>query len=77
MANFLVIGGSGVMGTAAIQAVRKFFGKEANIVANWYGKEDTGLKISAIQAHGPICRPDVHGDFLKQAIRFAAECGAL
>ena len=45
MANFLVIGGSGVMGTAAIQAVRKIFGTEANIVANWYGKEDTGLKI--------------------------------
>ena len=45
MANFLVIGGSGVMGTAAIQAVRETFGKEANIVANWYGKEDTGLKI--------------------------------
>ncbi len=45
MGNFLVIGGSGVMGTAAIQAVRKVFGEEVNIVANWYGKEDTGLKI--------------------------------
>ena len=38
--------------------------------------EKAGVRISAIQAHGPICRPDVHGDFLKQAIRFAAECGA-
>jgi sugar phosphate isomerase/epimerase len=38
--------------------------------------DKAGLKTSAIQAHGPICRPDVHGDFLKQAIRFAAECGA-
>lgn len=45
MGNFLVIGGSGVMGTAAIKAVRKVFGEEANVVANWYGKEDTGLKI--------------------------------
>ena len=35
-----------------------------------------GLKISALQAHGPICRPDAHGDYLKQAIRYAAECGA-
>jgi len=38
--------------------------------------EKFGLKISGLQAHGPICRPDVHGDYLKQAIRFAAECGA-
>ena len=45
MGNFLVIGGSGVMGTAAIQAVREVFGEEANVVANWYGREDTGLKI--------------------------------
>lgn len=45
MGNFLIIGGSGVMGTAAIQAVREVYGDDANIVANWYGKEDTGLKI--------------------------------
>ncbi|MEE8207080.1 MAG: hypothetical protein V3T82_09035 [Nitrospinaceae bacterium] len=45
MGNFLVIGGSGVMGTAAIRAVREVYGQEANIVANWYGKEDTGLSI--------------------------------
>jgi sugar phosphate isomerase/epimerase len=38
--------------------------------------EKAGLKISALQAHGPICRPDVHGDYLKQAIRYAADCGA-
>ena len=38
--------------------------------------EKAGLKLSGIQAHGPICRPDVHGDYLKQAIRYAAECGA-
>jgi sugar phosphate isomerase/epimerase len=38
--------------------------------------EKAGVKISSLQAHGPICRPDVHGEFLKQAIRFAAECGA-
>jgi sugar phosphate isomerase/epimerase len=38
--------------------------------------EKAGLKVSGLQAHGPICRPDVHGDYLKQAIRYAAECGA-
>ncbi len=35
-----------------------------------------GLKISALQAHGPLCRPDYHGEYLKLAIRYAAECGA-
>ena len=38
--------------------------------------EKAGLKISALQAHGPICRPHAHGDYLKQAIRYAAEVGA-
>jgi len=38
--------------------------------------EKAGLKVSGLQAHGPVCRPDVHGDYLKQAIRYAAECGA-
>lgn len=38
--------------------------------------EKAGVKLSGFSAHGPICRPDVHCDYLKQAIRFAAECGA-
>jgi sugar phosphate isomerase/epimerase len=38
--------------------------------------ERNGLKISALSAHSPLCRPDVSGDYLKQAVRFAAECGA-
>ena len=45
MGKFLVIGGTGVMGTAAIQAVRKVFGKDAVIIANWYGKEIPGFKV--------------------------------
>ncbi len=45
MNNFLVIGGTGVMGTAAIQAVREKFGDTANILANWYGKEEPGFTI--------------------------------
>jgi len=38
--------------------------------------EKAGLKISGLQAHGPLCRPDAHGNYLQQAIRFAAEVGA-
>ncbi|MFQ5444079.1 MAG: hypothetical protein ACE5EK_05625 [Nitrospinales bacterium] len=45
MGNHLVIGASGVMGTAAIRAIRHHFGKEPIIIANWYGKEDTGEQI--------------------------------
>lgn len=45
MSNFLVIGGTGVMGTAAIQAIRERFGDTANILANWYGKEEPGFTI--------------------------------
>ncbi len=45
MGNFLVIGGTGVMGSAAIQAVREKFGADARILANWYGKEEPGFEI--------------------------------
>ncbi|UCD11840.1 MAG: hypothetical protein JSU88_01760 [Nitrospinaceae bacterium] len=45
MKYFLVIGGTGVMGTAAIRAIRTHYGKEAFILANWYGKEEPGFKI--------------------------------
>ncbi|MDP6542948.1 MAG: sugar phosphate isomerase/epimerase [Phycisphaerae bacterium] len=34
-----------------------------------------GLKISAFQGHGPLGRPEVHGEYLKLAIRTAAEIG--
>ena len=38
--------------------------------------EKFGLKVSAFSAHCPICKPDASTDYLKQAVRFAAECGA-
>ena len=38
--------------------------------------EKAGVKLSGLQAHGPLGRPDVHGEYLKMAIRHAAECGA-
>jgi sugar phosphate isomerase/epimerase len=38
--------------------------------------ERAGLKVSALSAHAPLCKPEVAVEYLKQAIRFAAECGA-
>ena len=37
--------------------------------------EQAGVKISALSAHSPLCKPEVSLEYLKQAIRFAAECG--
>ena len=37
--------------------------------------DKAGLKISALQAHGPLGRPEVHGEYIKMAIRTAAEIG--
>jgi sugar phosphate isomerase/epimerase len=34
-----------------------------------------GVKISGFQSHGPMGRPEVHGEYLKLAIRTAAEIG--
>jgi sugar phosphate isomerase/epimerase len=38
--------------------------------------EQNALKISALSAHSPLCHPEVSTDYLKQAVRFASECGA-
>lgn len=38
--------------------------------------EKAGVKISGLSSHTPLCKPDISGNYLKQAIRFAAECGA-
>lgn len=35
-----------------------------------------GVKLSALSAHTPLTKPEVGVEYLKQAIRFAAECGA-
>jgi len=35
-----------------------------------------GLKLSGLSAHCPLCKPEISTEYLKQAIRFAAECGA-
>ena len=37
--------------------------------------DKAGLTISALQSHGPLGRPDVHGEYIKLAVRVAAEIG--
>ncbi len=34
-----------------------------------------GLTISGLQSHGPLGRPDVHGEYIKLAVRVAGEIG--
>jgi sugar phosphate isomerase/epimerase len=38
--------------------------------------EKHGVKLSGLSAHTPITKPEIGTEYLKQAIRFAAECGA-
>lgn len=37
---------------------------------------DAGIKLSGFSTHTPLCKPEISVEYLKQAIRFAAECGA-
>src|SRR3974377_288890 len=38
--------------------------------------EGAGVRISGLSAHTPLCKPEISVEYLTQAIRFAAECGA-
>lgn len=38
--------------------------------------EKAGIGISGLSAHCPLCKPEISCEYLKQAVRFAAECGA-
>jgi sugar phosphate isomerase/epimerase len=38
--------------------------------------EKHGLRISALSAHSPLCHPEISTDYLRQAVRFANECGS-
>ena len=38
--------------------------------------EKARIKLSGLSAHTPLCKPEIGTEYLKQAIRFAAECGA-
>lgn len=35
-----------------------------------------GIRLSGLSTHTPLCKPEISVEYLKQAIRFAAECGA-
>jgi sugar phosphate isomerase/epimerase len=37
--------------------------------------ERSGIGISSLSAHTPLCKPEISTEYLKQAIRFAAEIG--
>jgi len=38
--------------------------------------EKAGVKLSGLSSHIALCKPEVSTEYLKQAVRFAAECGA-
>jgi len=38
--------------------------------------EKAEVKLSGLSSHTPLCKPEIGTEYLKQAIRFAAECGA-
>lgn len=38
--------------------------------------QKAGVKVSGLSAHCPLCKPEISCEYLKQAVRFAAECGA-
>jgi len=38
--------------------------------------EKSKVKLSGLSSHTPLCKPEIGTEYLKQAIRFAADCGA-
>ena len=38
--------------------------------------EKSKVKLSGLSSHTPLCKPEIGTEYLKQAVRFAAECGA-
>jgi len=38
--------------------------------------QEAGVELSGLSGHTPLTKPEVGVEYLKQAIRFAAECGA-
>jgi len=38
--------------------------------------QQAGIKLSGLSAHCPLVKPEIGVEYLKQAVRFAAECGA-
>ena len=38
--------------------------------------QQVGIRLSSLSAHAPLTKPEIGAEYLKQAVRFAAECGA-
>jgi len=38
--------------------------------------DGAGVKLSGFSSHTPLCKPEISVEYLKQAVRFANECGA-
>jgi sugar phosphate isomerase/epimerase len=38
--------------------------------------ESRGLRISSLSSHAPLAKPEVSVEYLRQSIRYAAECGS-
>ncbi len=38
--------------------------------------DKAGVRLSGLSSHCPLCKPEISTEYLKQAVRFAAECGA-
>lgn len=38
--------------------------------------EEAGIWLSGFSSHTPLCKPEISAEYLKQAVRFAGECGA-
>lgn len=38
--------------------------------------EKAGVRLSGLSSRTPLCKPEIGTEYLKMAIRFAAECGA-
>ncbi|MDH4228436.1 MAG: hypothetical protein OEW11_01665 [Nitrospirota bacterium] len=57
--RFLVIGGTGVAGGAAIEAVHRHYGKDAHVTALWYGRKQEELAIEGAHTvlFGDISNP--------------------
>ena len=69
MKNVLVIGGTGVEGTAAIRASREHFGRDARITAVWYGRKEETI---AIDGADDVLFGDVTDPAMLEKIRSAA-----
>lgn len=67
--KFLIIGGTGVAGSAAIRAIRDHFGKAAAVTALWYGRkrEDLSIEGADNSIFGDITDPDTLSQVGKEA----------